>query len=252
MTRKGSSGRSLYIPTSGKQFVLKQARAISSAPKNKYSGYYQASRLKPLTTDIILSENFESLSENEITPFDAGYDDLVKQENTKHLEVQKVVAEMQDRFNKEPEVESVSDKKRRATFAEEYGIIGDEYGNLVKTLGGNLFHMLKESTHLDSSQIMDVVHDYNGYANAKDIEHALLTLIAKINSEYAYSVEIIQDAMQLGFSLDDALYLTKSDVPRDFEPIKGVSALRDIIESEVGIKEKKQLKEKIWKRYGKE
>lgn len=183
------------------------------------------------------NEGFESVDK---TPFDT---ELQKEQ-------ERVLKEQQERFNQTQEQrENKSEKQRRDTFQEKYGIFGKEYDTLMSTLGNSLFRMLKITQHLDSSQIMDIVHDYNGHANAEDIEHALLTLIANINDEYNNTVKVIRQTMQLGFTFEEAERIVSNELNNNYAPVKGVSALRDIIEDEVGIKDRERLREEIWNEY---
>lgn len=208
-------------------------------------------RLKRQNFDIENQENVsretsieESLSLDEFeavetSPFDADYND-------------KVLQEQQERFNKtQEEREDISDQKRRATFEEKHGIFGQQYNVLTSVLGSNLYRMLKESMHLDSNQIMDLTYDYNGIANEKDIEHALLTLISKINDEYKSNVNMLLDAMALGFSLEDSEYLLENDLKYEYAPVKGTADLRDILIDELGIDDRTQLKQELWEEWEK-
>lgn len=217
--------------------------------------------LKKVNFDIEKNVSRETLTDQnefitvDISPFDDNYENNIIEHNEKRLQNlkdqrEKVLLEQKERFNKTPkDLEDIADQKRRATFEEKYGIFGQHYDVLTSVLGSKVYRMLKESMHLDSNQIMDLTYDYNGIANEKDIEHALLTLISKINDEYKGNVELLLDAMALGFTLDESEYLLSQELKNDYAPVKGIADLRDILIDELQLDEREKLKQELWEEW---
>lgn len=181
-----------------------------------------------------------------LTPFDkefnSEYQNFTDQFNKEYA--QSILKQQQIRFN------LTSDEKRRNTFQEKYGIFGNDYDILTSILGSDLFHELVESKHLDSTQIMDLVSDYSGSVTAEQIEKSLLNLISGINKEYYNTVNVIREAMDMGFTFNEAVYLTEQDRTEDYAPVKGLSQLKDLLEKELSnSKSRENIKKTLWEMF---
>lgn len=178
-----------------------------------------------------------------LTPFDkefnSEYQNFTDQFNKEYAK--SILKQQQIRFN------LTSEDKRRNTFQEKYGIFGKDYDILTSILGSDLFRELVESKHLDSTQIMDLVSDYSGSVTAEQIEKSLLNLISGINKEYSNTVNVIRDAMDMGFTFDEAVYLTEQDRTENYAPVKGLSQLKDLLEKELSnSKSRENIKKSLW------
>lgn len=192
----------------------------------------------------VKKKGFEKV--NELTPFDIEFDlespTFTDQFNKEYA--QSILKQQRIRFN------LTSDDKRRNTFQEKYGIFGNDYDILTSILGSDLFRELSESKHLDSTQIMDLVSDYSGNVTAEQIEKSLLNLISGINKEYSNTVNVIRDAMNMGFSFDESVYLTEQDMTDEYAPVKGLSQLKDLLEKELSNSQSREIiKKSLWEMY---
>lgn len=160
--------------------------------------------------------DFETVTE---TPFDTNFD----VENV----IPKTVEDMKVRFN------LTSDDKRRATFGEKHGIFGDDYDVITSILGSDLYRQLRDLGYIDSNQIIDLQQEFRGDITSQDIELALLKLIKNVNNEYTRNVQKIQEAMDMGFSFDEATYLLENDLDTDYEFSKGLTNLRDYVSEQL-------------------
>lgn len=163
-----------------------------------------------------VSRDFETVTE---TPFDTNFD----VENV----IPKTVEDMKVRFN------LTSDDKRRATFVEKHGIFGDDYDVITSILGSDLYRQLRDLGYIDSNQIIDLQQEFRGDITSQDIELALLKLIKNVNNEYTRNVQKIQEAMDMGFSFDEATYLLENDLDTDYEFSKGLTNLRDYVSEQL-------------------
>lgn len=110
----------------------------------------------------------------------------------------KALTRMQRRFNAET--------RRRNKFATNPNIgITKGYDATVSILGSALFRQLKESTTLDSNQIIELVKTFDEDIDATVIEHALSTLIDELTLPTYVNIDSIQEALDAGFTIDEAV-----------------------------------------------
>lgn len=154
-----------------------------------------------------LNNGFEKA---ESTPFD------------KNSSVDKVVEDMQIRYN------LTTDEKRFNTMMKK-GFIDSlyEYNKIMAIYQSDVYVMLKELGYSDSYQIRDLVQSFDNNINSTDLEYALLSLIDTLKLQQTYNTAQIREAMDLGFSFDDAVYLTQDDVVSEITPENSLLELRD-------------------------
>ena len=127
-----------------------------------------------------------------------------------------------------------SDEKRLASLQDKYGDMSlDEYNVITSILGSDLYLMLKEAQYLDSAQIIDEILSFNMNVTPEEVERALLSMVSDINNIETQNIQIVLDAMDLGFSLEEAIELTDVDVIQNLLPEEGISELRDRIMHEI-------------------
>lgn len=127
-----------------------------------------------------------------------------------------------------------SDEKRMATLQQRYGdMTEDEYDIITSILGSDLYHVLKEAQYLDSEQIIDEILSFNMNVTPEEVERALLSMVSDINNVETQNVQTILDAMDLGFTLEEAVELTEMDMLENILPEEGISDLRDRIMHEI-------------------
>lgn len=156
-----------------------------------------------------LNNGFESVTE---TPFDVS---TSKQESD-------IVREMQIQYN------VTSDEKRYRTMYER-GFISsqDEYNKIMSIYQSPIYQMLKEQGYSDSHQIRDLIQSFGSLITASDIEKALLSVIETLKLQQTYNIQQIREAMDLGFTFDEAVYLTESDRIDEIQPEESLLEIRD-------------------------
>ena len=130
-----------------------------------------------------------------------------------------------------------SEQKRRKTLNERYGADNNQYDIITSILGSDIYQLLKESQYLDSAQFIDEILSFDYGISPQIVERALLDLITDINQIESGNVRTIKEAMDLGFSLEDAIYLTQEDVQQEIEPAQGIVELRDRIMEQLELSE---------------
>lgn len=111
-----------------------------------------------------------------------------KEENLKRI---------QRRFN--------SDVKRRNTFATKANLkVTKGYDTIVNILGNPLYHVLKATEQLDSTQVIDLVKKFDEDVPPEVLEHALLTYIQDLTLPSYVEIESIQEALDAGFTIEEA------------------------------------------------
>lgn len=127
-----------------------------------------------------------------------------------------------------------SDEKRMASLQRHYGdMTSNDYDLITSILGSDLYQMLKEAQYLDSDQIIDEILSFNMNVTPEEVERALLSMVTDMNNIETKNIQTVLDAMDLGFTLDEAIELTEIDVIRNIFPDEGISELRDRIMHEV-------------------
>lgn len=106
------------------------------------------------------------------------------------------VTRMQRRFN--------SDSRRKQTFAENWGITKG-YDAITSILGSAFFQMLKESTRFDSTQLIDLVKQFDEDIPPEVLEKALSTYMHELTLPKYVEIENIQEALDAGFSIEEAV-----------------------------------------------
>ena len=130
-----------------------------------------------------------------------------------------------------------SEQKRQKTFNERYGANNNQYDIITSILGSDIYQLLKESQYLDSAQFIDEILSFDYEISPQIVERALLDLITDINQIESGNLRTIKEAMDLGFSLEDAIYLTQEDVHQEIEPAQGIVELRDRIMEQLELSE---------------
>lgn len=138
-------------------------------------------------------------------------------------------------------------EKRLLKFSKKYeNSTKNDYDSITNILGNDLYLMLKETGYLDSDQVIDEILTRNLNPSAKEIERALLSMLADINDIETSNVNTVMEAMDLGFTLDEALELTEIDMRRNILPQEGIQELSDRIMYEIGqTKMQKQLEQEL-------
>lgn len=153
------------------------------------------------------------------------------------------VNDMQLRYNYD------SDEKRFMTMQQK-GYIQSlyEYNKLMSIYQSDVYVKLKELGYSDSHQIMDLIQSFDNNISATDIENALLSLIDELKLQQNYNTAQIREAMELGFSFDDAVYLTESDRVDEIKPEDSLIEIRDRLSALLETREiRKQLADELRK-----
>lgn len=166
--------------------------------------------------------------------------------DSEEVSTSKVVENMQIRYN------LTSDEKRFRTMSER-GFINsqEEYDKLIAIYQSDVYHMLQEQGYSDSHQIRDLIQSYDSLITARDIENALLGLIDELKLEQTYNTKVIRDAMDLGFTFDEAVYLTEQDRTIETKQDESLLAIRDRLDALLETKEiryqlMQELEEEEW------
>lgn len=138
-------------------------------------------------------------------------------------------------------------EKRLLNFSKKYeNSTKNDFDSITNILGNDLYLMLKETGYLDSDQVIDEILTRNLNPSAEEIERALLSMLADINDIETSNVNTVMEAMDLGFTLDEALELTEIDMRRNILPQEGIQELSDRIMYEIGqTKMQKQLEQEL-------
>lgn len=111
---------------------------------------------------------------------------------------EETVLRMQRRYN--------SDQRRRNTFAQNPNIgITKGYDTVTSILSSAIYMQLKESTTLDSYQIIELIKAFDENIPPEVLEHALITYMNELTLPTVVSVESIQEALDAGFEIDEAI-----------------------------------------------
>lgn len=152
-----------------------------------------------------------------------------------------IVNDMKFRYNFD------SDEKRFMTMQQK-GYIQSlyEYNKLMGIYQSDVYVKLKELGYSDSHQIMDLIQSFDNNISATDIENALLSLIDELKLQQNYNTAQIREAMELGFSFDDAVYLTENDRVEEIKPEDSLIAIRDRLSALLETREiRKQLADEL-------
>lgn len=169
--------------------------------------------LERIRDEYLESENnFESLQDFEEatnTPFD-DFD----------VETDEVIHDMQDEFNGQDNGNNQSDWRRRAderrrrTFNENWHTTDLQYDTISHFLGSDLYQKLKELYNYDSHQFRETIMGFDADVSDEDIEIALVQLIHDLDTHNGVSLlnqEAITEAMNMGFTYEEAVELTQQD-----------------------------------------
>lgn len=162
-------------------------------------------------------------------------------------DVQEKVLDMGLNYNR------TSDEKRFSTLSKRYNdednnkfLSWKDYDLITNILGNKLYLMLKEAQYLDSDQIIDEIMSFDYNATPEDIERALLGMVSDINNIETQNVQTLIDAMDLGFTLEEALELTDMDMEENLPLDMGMVELSRRLTSEVAKSRKqKELEEEL-------
>lgn len=125
-----------------------------------------------------------------------------------------------------------SDERRMHTFATRTGtkVDADHYLPVVNTLGSDVFKKLQERYQLDSEQFIDMVVLLPSNISDRDLEIALIQLeqAESENSIDYLNMDAILEAMELGFTLNEAIELTEMDNTRAINTYNAIEILGDI------------------------
>ena len=176
----------------------------------------------------------QSIIDNDAAPTNNNTDifqDVLNYNPFDEPEINEVIQEMQLDYN------MTSEQKRQRTFNERFGASENDYDIITNVLGSEIYQLLKESGYLDSAQIIDEITSFDFGLSPQLVERALLDLISDINSVETSNIRLIKQAMDLGFSLEDAIYLTENDLQQEIEPAQGIVELRDRIMQQLELTE---------------
>lgn len=142
---------------------------------------------------------------------------------------------------------TTSDEKRLNTFQKKYkDMTMADHDKITSILGNDLYFMLKETGYFDSDQLIDEILNFEFNVTEEEIERALLSMLADINNIETSNVNTILEAMDLGFTLEEAIELTDIDMQKNILPQEGIQELSDRLYYEVGqTKLQKQLEEEL-------
>lgn len=198
-------------------------------------------------------ESFEDWEQSLENPFDVETTQRVFETEDE------AIADMQSEFNYDEEERrrryEEADRKRQQTFHEKYNTSSQEYQTIRDIFGTEAYQRLHEAFQLDSHQMMETILGLPSRMSAKDIEIALNQLWddlgASGNGARLLNEDAIIEAMELGFSYEEAVYLTQGD--REYVPITQSNigiAVDDYIRSRSAILEmERRARENIRRRY---
>lgn len=202
------------------------------------------------STDIESFEEWEEALEN---PFDVENSERVFTDESEAVE------DMQRTFNVDEEERrrryEEADRKRQATFNERYNTSQSQYQNIRDIFGTDVYAKLHETFKLDSNQMMEIILGLPSDVSSKDIEFALEQLWKDLgvtgNGARILNEDAIIAAIEMGFSYEEAIFLTQSD--REYVPISehniGI-AVDDYIRSHLAQQEmERRTRESIRNRY---
>lgn len=201
-------------------------------------------------TDVESFEEWEDALEN---PFDVETSERVFTNESEAVE------DMQRTFNVDEEERrrryEEADRKRQSTFNERYGTSQGQYQNIRDIFGTDVYAKLHEVFKLDSHQMMEIILGLPSDISSKDIEFALEQLWKDLGATGSgarlLDEDAIIEAMEMGFSYEEAIFLTQPD--REYAPISehnvGV-AIDDYIRSHLAQQEmERRTRENIRHRY---
>lgn len=159
-----------------------------------------------LEDDSSISDAFEDA-------FDNPFDDIQS--------VEDIVKDMQETYNTDEARKREAERKRKATFREKYGVGSKSYDKITDLFGSDIWQRLHEIYQYDSSDFLDLILELPSNLTSADIEIAMQMLWKDLAS-YGGSASLLDEdsiieALELGFSLEEAIYLTQSE--RQFVPI---------------------------------
>lgn len=145
-------------------------------------------------------ESFEDFEDAQDNPFDA--ETKRKQFNTQ----QEAVEDMQTRYKDWKE-------RSRDTFNRRKHTTNEQREKIVQVLGSDIYQLFKERFNYDSDQFIDLVKGFDLDVDEIDIEASLNQLWNDIadNKAWTFNTRAIEEALNLGFSLDEAIELTYMD-----------------------------------------
>lgn len=125
-----------------------------------------------------------------------------------------------------------SDEKRYRTMLENKFVSSlNEYNKIMAIYQSPIYQMLKETGYSDSHQIRDLVQSFGSNISSTDLEYALISLMDELKLQQTYNIQQIKDAMDLGFSFEDAIFLTESDRVNEIKPEESLLEVRDRLEA---------------------
>lgn len=108
-----------------------------------------------------------------------------------------------------------TDTKRGNTFRQKYGTTNSQYERMRDVFNSDTYQTLKELYKFDSHQLMDTIMHIPSDVSTEDIEYALIQLLNDIYKTNGgarfYNSDDIYAAMEMGFTYEEALYLTQTD-----------------------------------------
>lgn len=201
-------------------------------------------------TDVESFEEWEEALEN---PFDVESSERVFADESEAVE------DMQRTFNVDEEERrrryEEADRKRQETFRENYKTTSSQYSNIRDIFGTDVYAKLHEAFKLDSNQMMEIIMGLPSDVSSKDIEFAMEQLWKDLgatgNGARLLDDDAIIQAMEMGFSYEEAIFLTQPD--REYAPISEHNiavAIDDYIRSHLAQQEmERRTRENIRRRY---
>lgn len=138
-------------------------------------------------------------------------------------EKQNIIDDIKEKYNG-----LSGDEKRFNTFIKKgYADSLYQYNKLMGIYQSDVYVKLKELGYSDSHQIMDLIQSFDDDISAEDLENALLSLTDELKLQQMYNTQQIREAMDLGFTFDEAVYLTENDRVDEIKPEESLLAIRD-------------------------
>lgn len=201
-------------------------------------------------SDIESFQDFEDALEN---PFD------VETPQRAFETLEDTVQDMQETFNDTEEKRKRrykdAEEKRKKTYREKHGVNEQNYNRITDMFGTDVWQRLHEIYQYDSTQFMDLIISLPENVTSVEIEYAMeqlwTDLVATGGGSRVLDEDAIIEAMELGFSYEEAIFLTQNE--REYVPTSQQNigtAVEDYVRSHIVIQEmERRARENIRNRY---
>lgn len=145
-------------------------------------------------------ESFEDFQDAADNPFDA------ETNGRQFSNAEEATEDMKRKYK-------TSDERRRDTFNSNHRTTETQRQKIVPILGSDIYHLFKERYQYDSDQFIDLIKSFDADISTSDIEIALTLLWNDIAGDkvWTFDARAIEEALNLGFTLDEAMELTFMD-----------------------------------------